>query len=603
MKLPVAALAALALLAAAPSAGAAVTSAFDGKVPCTTDAASGLVTCSGPATTFDGTPIDVNLVLPSARGDFPLLGFYHGWGGRKSSTDALKGWAEKGYAAFSMSDRGWGESCGGQSASRLTPACAKGYNHLLDTRYEVRDAQVLMGQLVDEGLVDPQRLGATGGSYGGGMSMALAALRDRVMLPDGRLAPWTSPKKSVPMRLAVAAPEIPWTDLAYALQPNGRNLDYLADNEYGTRIGVLKTTFVAGLYATGLAASNYAPPGADPDADLTKWFALTNAGDLPAGDSNPLAVDILDELRSHHSSYTIPPSVEPAPMLISSGWTDDLFPPMEAIRFYNRTRSAFPGHPISLFFLDYGHQRGQNKPGDIAHLKARQETWFEHYLLGRGPRPFIGAEAVTQTCPKAAPGEGPFRAPTWDSLSPGEVRFTSAAQQVVASGGDPRAGQAYDPVAGGGACATSDSTPVPGTATYTLPPVTEPYTLLGSPTIVATLTAPLANQQLAARLVDVAPDGKRTLVARGVYRPEAVAVATRQVWQINANGWRFAPGHRPQLELLAHDAPYARPSNVQPPVLVQDLELRLPVLEGHGGNAAVLKPATPIVPAGARLAR
>ena len=90
--------------------------------------------------------------------------------------------------------------------------------------------------------------------------MALAALKDRIMLPDGSLIPWASPGGNA-MRIAAAAPEIPWTDLAYSLMPNGRTLDYVADAPYGNRIGVEKQSFVAGLYATGLASSNYAAAG------------------------------------------------------------------------------------------------------------------------------------------------------------------------------------------------------------------------------------------------------------------------------------------------------------------------------------------------------
>ena len=66
--------------------------------------------------------------------------------------------------------------------------CApNGYNHLMDTRYEVRDAQEVFEALADrgtgagEGLIDPQAIAATGGSYGGGISMALGALRNRQM--------------------------------------------------------------------------------------------------------------------------------------------------------------------------------------------------------------------------------------------------------------------------------------------------------------------------------------------------------------------------------------------------------------------------------------
>ena len=55
-----------------------------------------------------------------------------------------------------------------------------------------------------------------------------------MMLPDGSLVPWTSPN-GTPMEIAAAAPSITWTDLAYALAPNGSTLDYVADTP--TRAG------------------------------------------------------------------------------------------------------------------------------------------------------------------------------------------------------------------------------------------------------------------------------------------------------------------------------------------------------------------------------
>ena len=88
----------------------------------------------------------------------------------------------------------------------------------MDTRYEVRDAQELAGLLADEGRTSFTQIGAIGGSYGGGMSMALAALKDRKMLPDGSLTAWQSPN-GTPMQIAAATPEIPWTDLAVLAGP------------------------------------------------------------------------------------------------------------------------------------------------------------------------------------------------------------------------------------------------------------------------------------------------------------------------------------------------------------------------------------------------
>jgi len=46
--------------------------------------------------------------------------------------------------------------------------------------------------------------------------MALAALRNRIMVEDGSLKRWKSPD-GTKLSLAAAAPEIPWTDLAYSL--------------------------------------------------------------------------------------------------------------------------------------------------------------------------------------------------------------------------------------------------------------------------------------------------------------------------------------------------------------------------------------------------
>ena len=130
----------------------------------------------------------------------------------------------------------------------------------------------------------------------------------------------------------------------------------------------MKQSFVSGLFAAGAATGTYAPPGTDPDADVTGWFALINAGE--PYDSDPLAVDLVDEITTHHSSYYIDDSIAPAPLLISNGWTDDLFPPDEALRFYNRTRAEHPGADLAHVLLDFGHQRGPEQRRRHARLRA-----------------------------------------------------------------------------------------------------------------------------------------------------------------------------------------------------------------------------------------
>src|SRR4051812_38072513 len=189
----------------------------------TCQAQDGVRLCTGAKVpTWDGVPLDADVALP-ASGDskLPLVVQLHGWGGKKSGLADMKPWAQKGYAVLNYTARGFGESCGSFASRLADPAgCSKGWIHLADTRYEVRDTQFFAGRLADQGIVDPQKVGATGGSYGGGQSMALAALRDRQMNEDGSITAWRSPGGR-PMRIAAAAPYIPWTDLAYSLVPNG----------------------------------------------------------------------------------------------------------------------------------------------------------------------------------------------------------------------------------------------------------------------------------------------------------------------------------------------------------------------------------------------
>ncbi len=614
-------------LLAASSAQAAIPDVFGGAVTCSV-AADGVRECGNtsprsPAPSFDGTPIDVNVAFPPASGsdnNYPLIIWGHGYGGSKigfgtsGGTDGMRRFTSRGYAVFSMTDRGFHESCG--SPASITAggsACNNGYIHLMDDRYEIRDAQFFAGELADAGLVDGQKIGAIGGSYGGGLSMQLAALKDRTMMPDGSLVPWTSPVNHDPMRIAGAAPTIPWSDLAYSLTPNGGTLDYLADAPYSGRTGIEKLSFQSGLYLSGATAGRYcgeAPyssPCTDFGADVTAWKARLDAGEPYDGD--PAVAAILDEIKAHHSAYYIDHSEPPAPMLIANGFSDDLFPADEAIREYNRIRSQYPDAPISLFFGDFGHMRALNKSDVSSALDAADNAWLDYYVKGTGSQPFQGATAYTLTCPSSAPSGGPFQAGSWAGLSHGVVRFRdSGSKTISAGGGSTSVDTTFDPISGPGACATAPGSDLPGVATYRLPAAAGTgYTLMGSPTVVAKISSPTANSELAARLLDVDPGGTETLVARQLFRPQ-VGTA-RQVFQLHPSGHLFAPGHVAKLELLPKDAggstlnSYGRAANGQGDITVSNLDLRLPVVEGPGaaGGQVGDAPALPL-PCGTEVA-
>jgi dienelactone hydrolase len=590
--------------------GVSCTVQGDGVRFCGTNIEASNVRSTSP--TFDDTPIDVNIAFPpkpsmGPDGKFPLMMMFHGYGGHKLYLSDMQHWLDQGYATFSMSDRGFHESCG-SSASRTDAgsACDHGYIRLIDNRYEVRDAQFFAGELVDEGLVNHKQIGAIGGSYGGGLSMALGALKDRTAKPNGKLVRWKSPAKGTPISLAAAAPDIPWTDLAYALAPNGSTLDYVANSPYRGPTGVSKQSFQNGLYFAGLLAPGfYAAQGSDPSADITGWRAAINAGE-PYGSDAQAA---LDQLTTNHSSYYIDDSEPPAPMLMSSGFTDDLFPADETIRYFNKINTKYPKADLSLFYGDFGHMRAQNKPDVTNALSAADDAWMRHFVLGKGKKPFEGATAYTETCPSSAPSGGPYKAKSWAALAPGEIRFDSAASKTIApNAGDPAIAAQFNPI-GGAACNTAPGANQPGTASYRLAKVKKAFTMMGAATVSAKFTVQ-ANSEVVARLLDVAPNGNETLVDRGIWRP-VPGTNKAEVFQLHPNGYKFAAGHIPKLELLPQDwnnAPptggYARPSNDQNPVKVKDLELRIPVLEKPGSlNGLVKKPAPKILPKGDKLAR
>jgi hypothetical protein len=588
-----------ALLAVAPAASAAPTPL--GRA-CAPDA--GVRFCPGtPATrvpSFDGVPLDVDVTLPpTGDGPFPTLVMLHGWGGNKGSfeTDDPTGgedrysnvwFAKKGYAVVNYSARGFGGSCG-TVTSRNHPGCVQGWLHLGDQRYEGRDTQYLLGLLADQGIARPDALGVTGISYGGGQSMILAYLNDRVRQPDGTLVPWRSPK-GTPLKIAASWPRWPWSDLVSALTPNGRFRDFERPRRDETRkpIGIPKQSFISGLFATGSSTGFYSPPGVDPKADLTTWFAQISRGEPESQDQRDLA----DEIHNFHGAFGVPPSAAGTPpLLIQEGWTDDLFPAPEALRAYNDVRVR--GGNVALQLADIGHQRGQNKqPVDVV-LNSQGSDFLDRHLrrTGSGAPASGSVLAYTQTCPATAPAGGPFRASNWAAITPGAVRRTFAAAQTVQSdGGDPQVGTGTDPVAGGGdPCRSFASEDAPGTAVYKLP-VTSAFTLLGLPVIQARIDTTGAGGQLDARLWDVGPDGEQILVSRGGYRL-ADNQSGRVLFQINGNGYRFARGHTARLELTGRDAPYLRPSNGPFSIEVSDLTLELPVRERPGaGGGTVVRP-------------
>jgi len=515
------------------------------------------------APSWDGTPIDVDVTLPATGdGPFPTILLLHGVGGTKTMFEATDpaanagynnlALAARGYAVVTPTARGYGGSCG-KPESR-TPDCAAGYTYLGDERYEVRDGQALLGELVDEGVAMPNRIGVTGVSYGGGFSTMSAYLRDRVRLPDGRYAPWVSPK-GTPLRFAAAYARWPWSSGAAIFARNGRDI------WSQTPVGVVAGSYLGAIFGVPKALAWVAPQGTpNYAADLLTWEAASEEGrDTPA---------VRKALQNAFDYHGVAGTTgTPAPILLESGWTDNLFPVAQSLAVYDRVRKADPKAPVQLQVGDIGHARGTNHPEDVRRTVAGGLAWLDYYLLNKGPAPQAGkVTAFLQTCPKTTPSSGePVVAGSFAALARGSFTLSGAAtktQTVTSTGGDVALGEAVDPLGkvGGDACATYDTVTSPNTAVLTRR--SPGLTLLGLPVVRAKVVTKGANGQLIGRLWDVDPaTGKQRLIMPGAYRLTPNQRGTI-AWKLDGNGYRFAAGHTIRLEIVGRSAPtYANAPN------------------------------------------
>ena len=558
---------------------------------------------------FDGVPLDVDVTLPeTGSGPFPTIVMLHGFGGSKTDFETTSAagpapdeagngstiyrynnvfFARRGYAVVNYTARGFGNSCGGGAGGDHEGPCASGYIRLADSRHEARDTQYLLGLLADEGIVRPRAIGITGISYGGGQSMELAFLRNKIRKPDGKVAPWRSPDGKK-MAIAAAYPRWPWSDLVSALIPNGRYLDTkVAPVEQSVDpFGVPISSYLTGLYLTGSLTGYYcggAPastPCTDAAANITQDKLWIDAGQpLPGA-----AKRALKGIYRNNGGYPlrfVKGVALPAPLLIESGWTDELFPPEQALRVYGYLRSRRKTAKVSLQLGDLGHSRGSNKPGLNHYFNDQAARFFAHYLLGarkQGPAPG-GVTAFTTTCPITTPDGGPFKGKGWRALQRGSFAFGAVpAQEFTSAGGDSAVANAFEPTLGtSDACKTIPVTPEANTATYSRS-VGKGFTLIGLPTVTAKVATTGQYGEIVARLWDVSPAGTQLLVTRGVY-----ALRNNQSgeieFQLHGNGYRFAKGHTVQLQLLGRDAPYYQPASFPFSVRVSAVRATLPTLQ------------------------
>ena len=548
--------------------------------------------CAAQIPSFDGTKLDTTLTLPargSPRARLPLIVFLHGFLNSKreqlSETRTGNGpdrggevyktmrwnnvwFASRGYAVLNYTARGHDGS--------------DGQIQLASKDFEVRDTRYLTGLLADDAeavaplvRVNPLKLAVLGGSYGGGQAWMLLTTRADPSLQYGE---WRSPGGRL-MRLAAVVPQYTWSDLLYALAPSGHHLSSGVDPATATTpFGVGKQTLVDGFLAT--LGSRLTP-------QIAQWLARFNAGEPYDEETDAVAVEAKRALTADRSPFyqdgffaALRAGRQRAvPVLVAQGWTDPIFPAIEAVRMYRRLKQADPRYPIALYLGDFEHLTALAKVPDVLYYHGLGNRLLDRYLRGRALGPAFDARSAITSCDPAKMGTI-VRARSWDALHPDQLAFTLAGPQQTFSPTADLRGLDSDPVVAstsrGRGCITTTQPPAAGVAAWTVP-VTRDFTLLGLPRLTLDYRAVTPDIELNSRLWDVAPDGSRTLITRGAYRAVAPKPGGDVAdYELFGNAWRLRAGHSLTLEVTQDDATYLRADNFASTATIGSARLVLP---------------------------
>ena len=136
---------------------------------------------------FDETPIQAFYITPKQyKEKLPCLIFFHGYNGHKGSISDYMKWLIQGYAVIAVDVRGQGRSgdYSNYNSDEMGTWATKG---ILDKEeYYYRKVYVDGIRAIDLACsrpeIDTERIAIIGGSFGGGITLAVAALDDRPKL-------------------------------------------------------------------------------------------------------------------------------------------------------------------------------------------------------------------------------------------------------------------------------------------------------------------------------------------------------------------------------------------------------------------------------------
>ncbi|GGU87054.1 ABC transporter ATP-binding protein [Streptomyces litmocidini] len=514
---------------------------------------------------IDGVRIDTSYFTDGSPGRRPAVLLGHGFGGSKDDVRAqAEGLARDGYAVLTWSARGFGAS-GGEIG-------------LNDPGHEVADVRKLIDWLAarPEVLLDKPgdpRVGVTGASYGGAISL-LAAGHDP--------------------RVDAIAPQITYWNLADALFPNG----------------VFKKLWAGIFFSTSES------PAADrPAGQATGGRPEERPGGAKAGSCGRFTV----ELCSLYQRVAVSGKPDPAarallearspsavgsrikvPALLVQGQSDSLFTLAQSDAMARALTAN--GAPVAVDWIAGGHDGGDRETERVEH---RITTWFDRWLKRDASVDTGPAFRVSRTGGvDSTDGRATLRAASADrypGLTSGTARIAlGGPPQTFANppGAAPPAVSAV-PGLGGGLSGLSSlgvglSLDFPGQhARFDAAPQTAPLRITGTPTVRVKVTSTAADGSavLFAKVYDVGPDGRQQVLPAQLVAPVRVdgAKAGKSLTlTLPAIDHEVEAGHRLRLVVAATDLGYASPVVPAGYTVAVEGPLGVPTAPGLSTQAAAL---------------
>ncbi|MFE7615164.1 alpha/beta fold hydrolase [Streptomyces sp. NPDC057496] len=458
---------------------------------------------------FDGVSIDTSYFTTGGTQRRPAVLIGHGFGGSKNDVrDQAEQLAGAGYAVLTWSARGFGKS-GGEISLNAPDR-------------EVRDVSRLIDWLADRPEVeldaegDP-RVGITGASYGGAVSL-LAAGHDE--------------------RVDAVAPQITYWNLADALFPDG----------------VFKKLWAGIFVTTGGGCQKF-------EKRLCEMYERVAVSGKPDAAARALLTErspsaVADRIR--------------VPALVVQGQTDSLFPLGQADAMARAISGN--GAPVAVDWITGGHDGGDPETDRV---QQRVGHWFDRYLKGdenadTGPAFRVTRTGGVDSTDGAALARG-ASSDTYPGLDSGKEEIGIGRRTQTfrnPAGASPPAVSAV-PGVGGGLSRLSSlgvglSLDFPGQhAGFDSAPLDAPLSVTGTPTVTVDIETDSGDAVLFGKVYDVSPDGRQQLLPSQLVAPVRIP-QDRQGRGVRltlpAIDHRFDAGHRLRLVLSTTDLGYASPA-------------------------------------------